>query len=596
MAAGLAEDIPKLPAVSQWLQAFHEPSAALYTFSSCIALADLNGDGDHKLIIADLGAGAYSMKLKVYTGTTLISETAIIDLPTGVVSFHMDLCEPRVPAVGVASGAHIYVYKNLRPYFKFTLPPIDVNPMESDIWNQAKNDEIDIAALREMLEGLRNEIGDDNLTARSQRFLMLDREVVSFANMQKTQPLKKQTVITCINILKKSMSEDDAVCCLVLGTENKTIYILDPEAFTILATVSLPSVPVFLTTAGLFDVEYRITVSCRNGRIYSMKRGTKEAKLCFEVSSQPVGLEKIGKHVLVACADSTLQCFSTKGKQIWCEQMEGNITAMVTVEIRHMGLTLIAVATNQLQVVLFSDKYRVDSFSVDEAVTAMKFGRFGREENCLILVTKSGGLMIKILKRAAKFDINDGSSSVSAQPTTKLSIPKKTKLFVDQTMRERENYTTMHRIFQQDLYRLRLDTARAYVEALESSSNPISLDPSEPIKVSARLQGLGPIFCLKIELENISADGKVSNELAITFQWDTKIYSVEDCFIPLPMLIPGVKYVFRTIVTYISELAISDVIKVIVMKMGKSTPIVMVIVNMPISEPATGHSLQGNTF
>ena len=30
----------------------------------------------------------------------------------------------------MASAAHIYIYKNLRPYFKFTLPTLDIQPME----------------------------------------------------------------------------------------------------------------------------------------------------------------------------------------------------------------------------------------------------------------------------------------------------------------------------------------------------------------------------------------------------------------------------------------------------------------------------------
>ena len=37
--------------------------------------------------------------------------------------------------------------------------------------------------------------------------------------------------------MKKSHSEDDAVSCLVVATENKEIFILDPEAFTVLAKV-----------------------------------------------------------------------------------------------------------------------------------------------------------------------------------------------------------------------------------------------------------------------------------------------------------------------------------------------------------------------
>ena len=42
------------------------------------------------------------------------------------------------PAIAVASGPYIYVYKNLRPYFKFTLPPLDIHPVEQDLWNQAQ--------------------------------------------------------------------------------------------------------------------------------------------------------------------------------------------------------------------------------------------------------------------------------------------------------------------------------------------------------------------------------------------------------------------------------------------------------------------------
>lgn len=35
------------------------------------------------------------------------------------------------------------------------------------------------------------------------------------------------------------MADDDAVSCLVIGTESQDVYILDPEAFTILSKVSI---------------------------------------------------------------------------------------------------------------------------------------------------------------------------------------------------------------------------------------------------------------------------------------------------------------------------------------------------------------------
>uniref|UniRef100_A0A4W3H7J0 Bardet-Biedl syndrome 1 N-terminal domain-containing protein n=1 Tax=Callorhinchus milii TaxID=7868 RepID=A0A4W3H7J0_CALMI len=123
---------------AKWLDAYYDPVANLYTFTSCVALSDLHGDGDNKLVLGDLGTGLYNMKLKVYRGTGLVCENALIDLPTGVVAFLMDTSEPRTPALAVASGPYIYIYKNMRPYFKFTLPVLPVNALEEEVWHQAK--------------------------------------------------------------------------------------------------------------------------------------------------------------------------------------------------------------------------------------------------------------------------------------------------------------------------------------------------------------------------------------------------------------------------------------------------------------------------
>ena len=43
-------------------------------------------------------------------------------------------------------------------------------------------------------------------------------------------------------------------------------------------------------------------------------------------------------------------------------------------------------------------------------------------------------------------------------------MPKKTRLYVEQTDREREQAGDMHRVFQRELCKLRLATSRAYVK------------------------------------------------------------------------------------------------------------------------------------
>ena len=48
-----------------------------------------------------------------------------------------------------------------------------------------------------------------------------------------------QTVVTAMTTLHKSYAEDNAASCLVIGTENKDVYILDPAAFTFLTKVTI---------------------------------------------------------------------------------------------------------------------------------------------------------------------------------------------------------------------------------------------------------------------------------------------------------------------------------------------------------------------
>ncbi|KAL7978247.1 hypothetical protein Chor_014786, partial [Crotalus horridus] len=384
------------------------------------------------LVVGNFGSTGHEMKLKVYQGTTLLSENTLPDLPTSVVSFLMEQHEPCMPALAVASGPYIYVYKNLRPYFKFTLPPMEPNAMEKVVWDQAKEDKVDLLSMKEMLEAIR-ENAEMPLSVQSLRFLTLEPpEMESFVNQHKFQPIKRQTVITCMSTLKKSRVDEDAISCLVVGTENMEILILDPEAFTILSKVAIPSVPAFLDVTGQFDVEYHLTVACRNGSIYILRRDSKRPKYCIELSSQAVGLVRVQKNIMVACSDETLRGYSQK-----------------------------------------------------DVVTSIVFGHYGREDNTLIMTTKGGCLIIKILKRTSTFHKRDATAGVPVAQSAKLNIPKKTKLYVDQTLRERECGVAMHHVFQTDLSRIRLAAARAYVRALECSLTPVSESLQEPLKLNA---------------------------------------------------------------------------------------------------------------
>ncbi|CAI9730782.1 Bardet-Biedl syndrome 1 protein homolog isoform X1 [Octopus vulgaris] len=570
---------------SKWLDAHHDPVASLYTFTQCLALSDIKADGDWKLVIGNLGIDNYVTKLKVFQGTTLIHESTLLDLPNGVVSFYMDTHEPRTPAIAVCSGPFIYVFKNLRPYYKFSMPTIDIDPSEQDLWTQVKQDKISPFQMWERLESLKNQ--GVSLTVRSLKFTQLDYSkpliLKAYVETFQDSPLKKQPVITCMNTLNKSSSDEDAVSCLVIGTENKTITILDPAAFTVLKTMKVPSVPVFLIVTGMFDVEYKIIASCRDGKIYIFKRVNVVPKLCIELSSQPVGMIRVNKNIVVGCMDETLQCISDKGKRLWNIKLPASVMTMELLDYTVKGVSAVLVALSNCTVHMYQDRHLVDVIQTPDVVNAMKFGRFGREEGNLILTTRSGGLIVKILRRHADLDVKDVTPGPPMAQNVKLNIPKKTKLFVNQSIRERENPVAMFRTFQRDLRLFRLNTARQFLHILENNNSPISCDPKDPLKISAQVQGIGPVFKLNITLQNTSLTNPSTN-LCLNFDYNPRLYSFRKSRIPIPFLVPGLDYIFDILVDCKSEKGISDDIKVLLYRTGHLLPLLTAVISMPVSE------------
>ena len=76
-----------------------------------------------------------------------------------------------------------------------------------------------------------------------------------------------------------------------------------------------------------------------------------------------------------------------QGKKIWQQCLPHAIFCLEQMEIPSRGLALIAVALSTGHVLVYNDKNVVDCFKMDTAVSAMKFGKFGREDNTLVLVT-----------------------------------------------------------------------------------------------------------------------------------------------------------------------------------------------------------------
>jgi Bardet-Biedl syndrome 1 protein len=109
------------PNKDPWILAWNDAVAQLRATSPCLRLADLRGDGEYNLVVADM-----LKNLKVYKGTTIAWESQLLDIPVAVCTYYSEASTPAVPFIAIASGSFIFIYKNARPYFKFTLPFVEL--------------------------------------------------------------------------------------------------------------------------------------------------------------------------------------------------------------------------------------------------------------------------------------------------------------------------------------------------------------------------------------------------------------------------------------------------------------------------------------
>ena len=70
---------------------------------------------------------------------------------------------------------------------------------------------------------------------------------------------------------------------------------------------------------------------------------------------------------------------------MWNIKLPHSILCIEKVDIPSRGLYLVAVALSSNHVLIYNDKNVVDCIKTDDTVSAMKFGRFGREENTLVI-------------------------------------------------------------------------------------------------------------------------------------------------------------------------------------------------------------------
>ena len=255
---------------SMWLDAWHDPVAGLnVSGSQCVLMTDLGAKQDSNLVVADIG----TKRLKVWQANrlTLGADLKLLDTPIAISVFYPDTAMPRIPSIAVAAGAYIYIYRNLKPYYKFTMPIREIHFKEEKVWRDFVKEDIDVkTAIQELLK-LRDEgVPISHITTD---LLMIRSTEKRIAALQKLKgiprPYQTHSVATClVSINKMNEGDEYGQSVLVVGCEGGRLLIMDSSGTAVQRTIELPTTPVLMVASGVMDIEYRITFSGRNGKMY----------------------------------------------------------------------------------------------------------------------------------------------------------------------------------------------------------------------------------------------------------------------------------------------------------------------------------------
>jgi Bardet-Biedl syndrome 1 protein len=141
----------------------------------------------------------------------------------------------------------------------------------------------------------------------------------------------------------------------------------------------------------------------------------------------------------------------------------------------------------------------------------------------------------------------------------------------------------MHQTFQHQLLQLKLDTAKSYIQAVSSSLAPVTTSNDANITLSAQVQGIGPVFKMTVILHNTSLSKSLIDHYLV-LKCDESLYTITNKYIKLPLIVPGLSYLFSTLVECLNDLGRTDSIEVHVHRHGNPIPLLKASIDMPASE------------
>lgn len=243
-------------------------------------------------------------------------------------------------------------------------------------------------------------------------------------------------------INKFNTQEVETPSNLVIGTEGGNIFVIDGNGSKIIYKNKLASIPTAIATYGAYEADYRVHIACRNEQIYTIRNG-ELMSTCMQISSRIINIQRLDKGIYLATTNNYFNCYSPDGKKSFSLKMPSEVYCVEQCKIVAKKFTGILLGLKNSEVRLYNDKVLVSLITIPETIMGLKFGKLGKIDDVLVVVSNKGSIYLKSLDKNVYLDSTSYKKSSDNVEEGSLNIPKKTTLYLDLIEREKENYRGM---------------------------------------------------------------------------------------------------------------------------------------------------------
>ena len=556
-----------------WTTAFSDKTTGIAVVPQCLTAGDVFGDGNSRILVATL-----DQKLICFDGPRMTHNFTIPDIPSSICVHYASSNATSLPLVALGAGNSILFFLNLRQFSKFTLPPPFKCKDEKEIYDQFTKEDDGAAYSLEQAQHDLKELKEkkENLCTISLSLIAADLTQKQIYDRYQAivSDISSTDCVTALASIKYNTLMNDKATRLLVGTESRSLLLLDGKDLNVEKRWEFDAPPTSIKASGFMSGSSVIAVVCRDRNIKVITNLSDRPAL-IHCESLPIDVSVCGGYVYVALMSMCVKIYDIAGKYRETVSFESHIISLATVEVDQRQLQLCCVASGDGTLTFLNQGKIANVQKFEEGVSALFFGKVGREPNNLLTISSHGGLFMRTLSRVATAMPANEEKPEIVPP---IPIPRKNQLFLQQCEQERKTAPDMYRDWQNSLRYLSMLSANTYASILESSV----LSPIDTINFTTRVLGMGPAFVLQVTATNTGKDPVPM--VKIIPSYNEALYKVEPDFVSMPSLIGGYKYTAKFTVESLDKDGKADVINVLAISSQYAVPLATSVVQMPVSQ------------